>query len=419
MQDRRGGDGRARLRRGALRHGAADLGQEILRQVGALTIWAKRSDLRMLVASVENPPSIDVDTDLRDAQPLYMIGEALGTLAARPGRVLRVTDAGMNGVIINMTIEEDRLRSAMRGFARNVLLLSLIISLITAGLVYLALIFMIVRPIKRISDNMAAFEDAPEDVARVIPVGGRSDEIGLAERSLARLEAKLAGELRRSKKLAALGLMIAKISHDLRNVLSGAQLFGAHRRAQEPARAALGAPPGRFAAPRHRPVRGHACLRRRPEGGAEADPLSPGAAGGRMLGAGGRRDPQAGHPRQRGAGRLRDHRRSRPDGAGFLNLMRNALQATASGADAGRARAVVTVSATSGARRASSWWPTNGPGLPEEARERLFEPFSASMNRRGSGLGLAIVADILHAHDGDIRLLDSDAGARFEISLPG
>ncbi|MBV8770239.1 MAG: HAMP domain-containing histidine kinase, partial [Hyphomicrobiales bacterium] len=202
----------------------ADIGKELLRQVGALTIWAKRADSRMLIASVDNPPQVDVTTDMRETNPFHQITQAMGTLAAPSGRILRVTALGM-GVEINMTMEEDLLRAAMWGFARNILLLSLLISLITAGLVYLSLIHMIVRPIKRLSENMASFERDPENDARVITTGPRDDEIGFAERSLARLEVKLADELRRSKKLASLGLMIAKISHDLRNVLSGAQLF--------------------------------------------------------------------------------------------------------------------------------------------------------------------------------------------------
>ena len=163
-----------------------ELGKELLRQVGALTIWAKRADSRMLVASVDNPPNVDVTTDLRETNPIHQIVEALSTLAAPPGRILRVAARGM-GVEINMTIEEDLLRAAMWGFARNILLLSLLISLITAGLVYLSLIYMIVRPMKRLSENMASFERDPEKDARVIATGTRVDEIGFAERSLARL----------------------------------------------------------------------------------------------------------------------------------------------------------------------------------------------------------------------------------------
>jgi signal transduction histidine kinase len=396
-----------------------ELGKELLRQVGALTIWAKRADSRMLVASVDNPPNVDVTTDLRETNPIHQIVEALSTLAAPPGRILRVAARGM-GVEINMTIEEDLLRAAMWGFARNILLLSLLISLITAGLVYLSLIYMIVRPMKRLSENMASFERDPENDARVITTGTRVDEIGFAERSLARLEMKLADELRRSKKLAALGLMIAKISHDLRNVLSGAQLFSERI-------AELKNPNVQRLAPRLVDALRRAidlCEGTLAYGADQKAALKPSRFDLAPLIA---ECWELALPVSRAPSRLVNEvpadfeiTADRDQIARvFLNLMRNSLQAIAPqlGQEAaGEAR--ITVSAKSEDGRSTIWIEDNGPGVSAGARQRLFEPFSVSSSRRGSGLGLAIAADILRAHDGDIGLADSTPGARFEISLP-
>ncbi|MBV9112195.1 MAG: HAMP domain-containing histidine kinase [Hyphomicrobiales bacterium] len=397
----------------------ADLGKELLRQVGALTIWAKRADSRMLVASVDNPPQVDVTTDLRETNPIHQIVQAMGTLAAPPGRILRVTALGM-GVEINMTMEEDFLRAAMWGFARNILLLSLLISLITAGLVYLSLIHMIVRPIKRLSENMASFERDPENDARVISTGPRDDEIGFAERSLARLEVKLADELRRSKKLAALGLMIAKISHDLRNVLSGAQLFSERI-------AELKNPNVQRLAPRLVDALRRAidlCEGTLAYGADQRAALKPSRFSLAPLVS---ECWELALPVNRMASTLINEVPSELKVTAdrdqiarvFLNLMRNSLQAIAPppGQPAeGEARVVVSAIAESD--HIAVWIQDNGPGVSAAARQRLFEPFSASSSRRGSGLGLAIAADILRAHDGDIRLADSVVGARFEISLP-
>ncbi len=396
-----------------------DLGKELLRQVGALTIWAGRADSHVLVASVDNPPQIDVTTDLRDTNPIRMIGEAMSTLAARPGRILRVTARGMGDTVINMTMDERRLKEAMWGFARNILLLSLLISLITAGLVYLALIFMIVRPIKRLSENMAGFEREPENDARVIPAGDRSDEIGFAERSLARLEAKLAEELRRSKKLAALGLMIAKISHDLRNVLSGAQLFSERI-------AELKNPSVQRLAPRlvdslRRAI--DLCEGTLAYGADQRAALklarfelAPLVAECWELAL-----PASGAP-PRLVNEVPAEFEITADRDQmlrvFLNLIRNSLQALSPPpGQPATGEAVVTVSASRRDAASVIKIQDNGPGLPAAARQKLFEPFSPS-GRRGSGLGLAIAADILHAHDGDIRLVDSAVGACFEIKLP-
>jgi signal transduction histidine kinase len=319
-----------------------------------------------------------------------------------------------------MTIEEDLLRAAMWGFARNILLLSLLISLITAGLVYLSLIYMIVRPMKRLSENMASFERDPENDARVITTGTRVDEIGFAERSLARLEMKLADELRRSKKLAALGLMIAKISHDLRNVLSGAQLFSERI-------AELKNPNVQRLAPRLVDALRRAidlCEGTLAYGADQKAALKPSRFDLAPLIA---ECWELALPVSRAPSRLVNEvpadfeiTADRDQIARvFLNLMRNSLQAIAPqlGQEAaGEAR--ITVSAKSEDGRSTIWIEDNGPGVSAGARQRLFEPFSVSSSRRGSGLGLAIAADILRAHDGDIGLADSTPGARFEISLP-
>jgi signal transduction histidine kinase len=62
----------------------------------------------------------------------------------------------------------------------------------------------------------------------------------------------------------------------------------------------------------------------------------------------------------------------------------------------------------------------NGPGLPERARTNLFQPFRGSARRDGAGLGLAISRELAQAHGGDLVLLESgEAGTTFELRLPG
>lgn len=59
----------------------------------------------------------------------------------------------------------------------------------------------------------------------------------------------------------------------------------------------------------------------------------------------------------------------------------------------------------------------NGPGVPEDIRARIFEPFVTSRGG-GTGLGLAIVREIVEAHAGIVRLVPSAMGAVFEMELP-
>ena len=61
----------------------------------------------------------------------------------------------------------------------------------------------------------------------------------------------------------------------------------------------------------------------------------------------------------------------------------------------------------------------DGPGLPERARDHLFQPFEASSRPGGTGLGLAISRDLVRAHGGSLELVASDArGSCFRIRLP-
>ena len=62
----------------------------------------------------------------------------------------------------------------------------------------------------------------------------------------------------------------------------------------------------------------------------------------------------------------------------------------------------------------------NGPGLPTDQRERVFQPFYTTQPDRASGLGLAIVRDVVRAHGGSVAFTDSrtGSGACVLIRLP-
>ena len=202
------------------------LARQILGSVGARAVAMKMGTQRRLLAVSEMPPMIHHDIDMRNVPWHRAILDAFDTLLSNDKDVMRVVGpAPMGGDFLEIVLDEAPLRQAMLRFSFNIMLLSLVISGITAMLVYLALHHLLVRPMRRITANMMRFRDDPENPARVIAVSQRQDEVGLAERELAGMQRDLASMLQQKSHLAALGLAVSKINHDLRNLLTSAQLF--------------------------------------------------------------------------------------------------------------------------------------------------------------------------------------------------
>lgn len=103
----------------------------------------------------------------------------------------------------------------------------------------------------------------------------------------------------------------------------------------------------------------------------------------------------------------------------FINLIQNAFQAMNGDQPASGAVLKLTVApqALHGNAGVSVTIEDTGPGVPQELREQIFNPFFTS-KKDGVGLGLAIVAKILDEHGGSIRLEESEQGARFRVFLP-
>lgn len=94
----------------------------------------------------------------------------------------------------------------------------------------------------------------------------------------------------------------------------------------------------------------------------------------------------------------------------LLNLVRNALEAVSGG---GRVELEVRRSGNGGASLVVR---DDGPGIPEEHLDRIFEPFF-STKTDGTGLGMAICHSIVSLHGGDIHI-DCSRGTEIEIVLP-
>ncbi len=203
------------------------LSQQLLESIGAHMVAMRIDQQRRVLAAGDVSAQIRQDVDMRDLSMFTSIVEAFDTLFfCKDTDIMRVVGpAPMGGEFLEIVIDEGPLRKAMWRYSRNVLVISLVISAIAAVFLYLALHYMFVRPMPRITANMIAFRADPENPARVIALSSRQDEIGIAERELATMQHDIASMLQQKNRLAALGLAVSKINHALRNLLASAQLI--------------------------------------------------------------------------------------------------------------------------------------------------------------------------------------------------
>jgi signal transduction histidine kinase len=419
-----------------------DLEDSLLEGVGAMTVAVRGGGTRRLLAVSDMPQEVGRVIDLRETSAMTAIAGAFTTLLAPSRLPILVVGSGMAGSVtpegmpevdfVEIVIDEAPLRQALLTFSANILLLSLLISGITAGLIYVALQWAIVRPVRRLSDNLAGFSQDPENTARIIVPSRRGDEIGVAEHSLARMERKLADELRQKRRLAELGLGVSKINHELRNMLTTAQLLSDRMAKASDPMVQRFAP--RLVATLQRAIDfseatlayGRAAEPEPNRRRFDLLPLAqelfdlPGICA------------SAAECLQEGEGEGEADENAvlldvaiAPDLAidadreqllrVLVNLVRNAVQALR-GLERERRR--VDLRAVREGAQVVITVRDHGPGLPPRARERLFEPFQSAARPGGSGLGLAICAEIVRLHGGEIVLVDADEGACFRIVIP-
>ena len=131
------------------------LARQILGSVGARTLAMKMGTQRRLLAVSDMPPMVDHDYDMRNVSWTNAIMNAFATLFCHDKDVMRVVGpAPMGGDFLEIVLDEKPLRRAMLRFSFNIMMVSLLISGITAVMVYLALHYLLVRPMRRITLNM-------------------------------------------------------------------------------------------------------------------------------------------------------------------------------------------------------------------------------------------------------------------------
>ena len=204
---------------------SVELAQELLEAADVRMVVLKRRKTRSLLLADDMPPKVDASFDLRRASPWMLIMQAFEALIEGE-RTLLVVGAFPDGSegFVEVVLDEAALRDAMLDYSTNILQLSIVISLVTASLVFLSLHVLFVRPMRDITASMIRFREGPEDAGNVVPPSNRGDEIGAARRELAQMQREIRAALRQKTHLAALGSAVAKINHDLRNMLATAHL---------------------------------------------------------------------------------------------------------------------------------------------------------------------------------------------------
>ena len=395
-----------------------ELEAELLANAEVYNVVLRRDEVRQLVLSSPVPGDIYDSYDLRMTGPFELIRDAFACLLDPENRIVRVIGYPVQeaGTLIEVTMETKTLRDSMVDYGLRILVLSALISVVTAFLLFLAVRRLLVLPIRRVVRHMQTYAEAPEDARRVIAPNADVEELRMAEEALQSMQTQLTGALRQKERLAQLGGALAKISHDLRNILTTAQLFADRLEGSADPVVARSAP--KLINSISRAV--SLCEATLTFGKAEEPPpqlrrlnlaqLVSEVVEGEGLGA---------ETSITCLVEVPPGLTIRADGEQLYrvlsNLIRNARQAI----DATGQPGTIEISA---GEDEGEWWirvGDTGPGLPPKAREHLFAAFQGGARKGGTGLGLAIAAELVRGHGGMLELARSDTeGTEFAIHLP-
>lgn len=391
---------------------------ELLANAGVFNVVLRRDEVRQLVLSSPIPTPIVATYDLRNSTIWDLVSDAVAAMLDPKNEVIRIIGTPTNdaGQLIEVTTETAPMRKALLTSGIRLLMISALVSAATAVLLFIAVQILMVRPIGRVIANMKDYAAAPEDAHRVINPTASIRELREAEDALLIMQNQLTGALRQKERLAQLGSAVAKISHDLRNILASAQLFADRledsedplvkrmapklvnsiSRAVALCESTLAFGKAEEPAPRLAPLHVLSLV----EEVLEAE----------NLGNGGLITPIVDLPN--GLTAYADHDQLYRV---LSNLIRNARQALDATGQSGE------IEVSGGEDEHGVWLRVGdtGPGLPQKARENLFSAFQGGARKGGTGLGLAIAAELIRGHGGKLELLRSDSeGTEFLLTLP-
>jgi len=397
----------------------AHVSQELLASAEVVQVSVGVDNERHMILQMPRIQRTPYLIDLRDHNPISWLAP-FETLFGGHGRMVRVmaTPRFLPGDFVEIVAPDAPLKKELLAQLVRLVGIAAFTSIVAGAVVYLSLNYLLVRPMQRITRSMERFRADPEDPRAGIEPSGRRDEIGRAERELTGMQADLRVALASRARLADLGEAVAKINHDLRNMLTSAQIASERMASSGDPKVAQALPRLERALdraitlasnvltfgkseeppPQKRPTP----LRRALETAAEDAGLTKGGV---------RLETAIDPTIEADADPDQLHRI-------LVNLLKNAREAIDE-AEGRQKGGNVTATATFEDGCLVLRLTDDGPGLPERARTHLFQPFSGSVRRGGAGLGLAIAHELAQAHGGELILVEtSEAGSVFELTLP-
>ena len=389
------------------------LEQTLLEQAKVLGIELRQPSATVRIGQAPTPAAV---FDLRADTPYQRWREALITLLGKGQRIIQLigTPPGESGVEVAVWLDEHRVYDELYHYSIEALRLSVLISLVTAMLIYLSLQGLMVRAIRRITRNLVQFREDPQNPACAIEPSRRSDEIGVLERELARMQNALRTALAQQSRLAALGRAVSRINHDMKSILSTVSiaserlaktddptihkiatlLVGSVEKAVDLCTQTQDLARGEQAVPQRTCLRLHDLI----------DQV------GSALGLEQQNDIQWRNEVDVTLTVKADAERLYRV---LMNLVRNAVEALAG-------QGTLQITACRSENQVMIDVRDTGAGIPEPIRVHLFEPFTGSARPGGTGLGLATARDLVRAHGGELTLVETGPqGTCFRIQLPG
>ncbi len=408
-----------------------ELREQLLTRAGVLAIVLRGGGQHELfLIGEEEPPAIEAVYNTGTTDFITEMRDVLRCLTAPTGRIIRIDSqtALLEGLTIFVVANEDSIRTALLSYSIRAIGISAFIAAVIALLLLSSLYFVVVNPMRRLTEAMVRFRADPEDPSRIHVPSGRGDEIGVAEHELGTSQREIYGFLQQKTRLAQLGTAVAKIQHDLRNILSSAQiasdrlaasddpivrriaprLVGALDRATTLATDTLRYGKAKETPPTRRriflaPIVDEVAAAVFPENSALSF-----------------------------ENRVSSNIQVDADPEQFyrilLNLVTNARQALDSkNVRSKRQSGHIFVDAVCKSGRDSDnkfggikiIVGDDGPGIAPAMREKLFEPFSGTTQCGGTGLGLSIARELARAHGGDVTLCSTGkSGTQFQVFIP-